>query len=194
MQATLGPSPAGASDDDGKAAGAPADLATLFEAHAAWAGRTLRCLGVPESELADAIQEVFLVVHRRLDTFEGRSSHRTWIYAICLRVALAHRRRGARRREHEREGAAAVAEAQAATTPHDEVERLRALALALEILDGLDDPKRAVFVLYEVEQVAMPEIARMVGCPVQTAYTRLYAARAEVKRALARMRARGRTT
>lgn len=190
MQATLGPKlPRSGAEEPGQ--GPAVDLGSLFEAHAPWVGRTLRCLGVGERELQDAIQEVFLVVHRRLGEFEGRSSHKTWIYAIALRVALAHRRSGARRREHtldpERD------QLPTSTTPHDEVERLRAVTLALEILDGLDEPKRAVFVLFEVEQVPMAEIATILGCPLQTGYTRLYAARAEVKRALARMRARGRT-
>lgn len=166
------------------------DLAALFDAQAAYVGRTLRCLGVRDHELSDALQEVFLVVHRRLAELEKPSALRSWLYAICLRKAMTLRRRAARRREDavadppEPEGPRA--------TPHDALERTRALAVALEILDELDDHKRAVFVLYEVEQLPMSEVADTVGCPLQTAYARLYAARKEIGRTLARLEARGR--
>ena len=165
------------------------DLAEVFDAHAAYVGRALTCLGVRERELADAIQEVFLVVHRRLGELREPAALRSWLYAICLRKAMAFRRRAARRREDAREEPPEVLDE---STPHDELERTRALAVAFEILDELDDDKRAVFVLYEVEQMPMSEVAETVGCPLQTAYSRLYAARREVARRLTRMRARGR--
>jgi RNA polymerase sigma-70 factor (ECF subfamily) len=163
----------------------------IFDAHAEFVGRALRCLGVSERDLADACQEVFLVAHARLAEFEGRSSIRTWLYAICVRRALTYKRTVARRRED------AVAEppepalaATSASTPEGDVERARAVGMALEILDALDEEKRAVFALYEVEQLSMPEIAEVVGCPLQTAYSRLYAARREVARELVKRRAR----
>jgi len=161
----------------------------IFDAHAEFVGRALRCLGVNERDLADACQEVFLVAHARLAEFEGRASIRTWLYAICVRRALTHRRGVARRRED------AVAEppepavlVTSASTPEREVERARAVGMALEILDSLDEEKRAVFVLYEVEQLSMPEIAAAVACPLQTAYSRLYAARRDVARELVKRR------
>jgi len=172
-----------------EAAAAP-DLARVFDEHAAYVGRTLRCLGVHERELSDAIQEVFLVVHRRLGELERPAALRSWLYAICLRKAMKLRRKAARRREH------AVAEPPEPDgprrTPHDELERTRALAMAIEILDDLDDDKRAVFVLDEMEQMPMSEVAEAVGCPMQTAYSRLYAARREIARVLKRLKARGR--
>lgn len=165
------------------------DLAAVFDAHAPFVGRTLRCLGVHEREVPDAMQEVFLVVHRRLPELARPSALRSWLYAICLRKAMTLRRRAARRREQaldpieETEGSA--------PTPHDALETTRALATALEILDDLDDDKRAVFVLYEVEQMPMSEVALAVGCPLQTAYSRLYAARREIGRMLKRRAAKG---
>ena len=63
------------------------DLETVYDEHASFVWRTLRLLGVPPAGLEDAVQEVFLVVHRRLAGFEGRSSIRTWLYAIARRVA-----------------------------------------------------------------------------------------------------------
>jgi RNA polymerase sigma-70 factor (ECF subfamily) len=167
----------------------PLDLAAVFDAHATFVGRTLRCLGVHDREVPDAMQEVFLVVHRRLPELRKPSALRSWLYAICLRKAMALRRKAARRRE---ESMAEPPEPRGErSTPHDDLEKARALAAALEMLDGLDDDKRAVFVLYEVEQLPMSEVADAVGCPLQTAYSRLYAARRDIKRTLARLRARG---
>jgi RNA polymerase sigma-70 factor (ECF subfamily) len=165
------------------------DLEEVFDAHAAYVGRALTCLGVRDRELADAIQEVFLVVHRRIGELRDPSAMRAWLYAICVRKAMTFRRRAARRRE---DSVAEPPELRDESTPHDELERTRALAVALEILDELEDDKRAVFVLYEVEQMPMSEVAEAVGCPLQTAYSRLYAARKEVAKRLTRLRARGR--
>ena len=164
------------------------ELAEVFDAHAAFVGRTLRCLGVREREVADAIQEVFLVVHRRLPELRKPSALRSWLYAICVRKAMSLRRRAARRREH---SVSEIPETPDDRTPHTELVRTRALAVAVEILGDLDDDKRAVFVLYEVEQLPMSEVAAAIGVPLQTAYSRLYAARREITRTLKRMKARG---
>jgi RNA polymerase sigma-70 factor (ECF subfamily) len=67
----------------------------------------------------------------------------------------------------------------------------QSLAQLDRILDQLDDAKRAVFVLYEIEQLTMAEVAAAMGCPLQTAYSRLHAARAEVRAAVARLRLEG---
>lgn len=166
-------------------------VAELFDAHAASVGRTLRCLGVPEREVGDALQEVFVVVHRRLGEFAGRAKLTTWLHAICLRIALEHRRRGARNRE---DTVAEVPDASGTdgATPEAELEKRRALALALEVLEELHPEKRTIFVLYCVEQLPMSEVAEIAGCPLQTAYSRLAAARSEIQRVLRRMRAQGR--
>jgi RNA polymerase sigma-70 factor (ECF subfamily) len=162
------------------------DVAEVFDAHGAFVSRALRCLGVADRDLADACQEVFIVVARKLAEFEGRAALRTWLYAICVRQAMRVRRTTARRRED------AVAEPPAphgsTSTQEDEVEQRRRLAAALRILDRLDDAKRTVFVLYEVEQLPMSEVAEVVGCPLQTAYSRLYAARRQIAQHLARPR------
>lgn len=165
------------------------ELAEVFDDYALYVGRTLRCLGVHEREVPDAIQEVFLVVHRRLPELRKPSALRSWLYAICLRRAMALRRSAARRREH---SVAEPPEEPSGATPHDDLVRTRALATAIEILDDLEDDKRAVFVLYEVEQLPMSEVAEAVGVPLQTAYSRLYAARREIARTLKRLRANGR--
>lgn len=166
-------------------------LADVFDAHAAYVGRTLRCLGVRDHELSDVIQEVFLVVHGRLAELSDLGRVRAWLYAICVRKALSARRDAARRSKREVKDDARVASAHDATSPHDELERTRRLARALAILEELDEDKRVVFVLYEVEQLPMSEVAEIVGCPLQTAYSRLYAAKKEIAATLRRLRARG---
>lgn len=163
----------------GTAAGA------AFDAHARYVLRTLRCLGVPERELDDARQDVFEVVTRRIGEVAGSATLRAWIYGICLRKALSRRRSAARRREE-------LGGDDARTVEPDQETRLarnEALARALTILESLTDEKRAVFVLYEVEQLTMAEVADVLGCPLQTAYARLYAARREVAATLERARA-----
>jgi RNA polymerase sigma-70 factor, ECF subfamily len=128
------------------------------------------------------------VVHRKLGTFHGGSTLQTWLYGICLRVASEHRRRPHRRREQVVE---AVPDEGVDPSQEDEVERRRALAVLDEALDQLDDDKRAVFVLFELEQMPMVEVAAAAGCPLQTAYSRLHAARKIVEASLDRARKGG---
>lgn len=155
-------------------------FADVFREHAPFVWRVLRRLGVREAEVEDVCQEVFVVVHRKLPEFEGRSALRTWIYGICVRTASDYRRRAHVRREHptdrppERAGSAPQMR---------EIERRQAKAMLDEALDRLDADKRAVFVLFEIEQLEMSEIAEAVGCPLKTAYSRLYAARKHVQEA-----------
>ncbi len=160
-------------------------MASELEAHGAWVLRTLRCLGVPEREVEDARQDVLEVALRRgADVVNLRG----WMYGICVRKALARRRDAARRREEPEALDARASELE----PDQALARAQALTRALAILDAIDDDKRAVLVLYEVEQLTMAEVAAVVGCPLQTAYARLYAARREVEAVLRRERARGR--
>lgn len=157
-------------------------FADLFREHAPHAGRALRNLGVSEPDVPDALQETFLVVHRKLSEFRGDSSVRTWIYGICLRVAAAHRRRPHRRREV---GLDEADDRATDRTPHDDAEQRQALTRLDEVLDGLDDDKRAAFVLYEIEELTLAEIAEAVGAPLPTVYSRLKAARKAVEEAFA---------
>ncbi len=161
------------------------DTASVFREHAAYAWRVLRRLGVPESDVEDVCQEVFMVVHRRLPEFEGRSALRTWVYGICVRTASDHRKRAHRRHELVTE---APPERAAKEDPHQDLATREARTILDAILAELDEEKRAVFVLYEIESLPMNEVAEAVGCPLQTAYSRLHAARALVTAAAARRR------
>ncbi len=168
--------------------GARPVFAEVYREHAGFVWRVLRRLGVHPADVEDACQDVFVVVHRKLPGFEARSSLRTWLYGIALRCAADHRRRG---RRHPPAPTAVVEEAVAASQPEAIAER-QARAELDEILDQLDDDKRAVFVLYELEELTMAEVAATVGCPLQTAYSRLYAARTSFEAAVKRRRERER--
>jgi RNA polymerase sigma-70 factor (ECF subfamily) len=166
---------------------APLDVATAFREHGAYAHRILQRLGVHPADVDDAFQEVFVVVHRKLGNLEQRSSLRAWIYGICIRVSARYRRI----RQSSREVAAEeAAEPVDPTTPAEHLTAKQALSVLSAILDQLDEDKRAVFVLYELEELEMHEVAESLDCPIQTAYSRLRAAREAVDEAVRRYRAR----
>jgi RNA polymerase sigma-70 factor (ECF subfamily) len=149
-------------------------LRTVFDEHARYVIRTLRHLGVKEADVEDVAQEVFVTVHRKLPEFEGRSKLRTWLYAICLRVASDHRRRAYVVRERVTENPPVDLGERTGTEPDASHE---SRAFVQQLLEGLDEDKRVVLVLYEIEGLTMREVAEVIGCPLQTAYSRLHAAR-----------------
>jgi RNA polymerase sigma-70 factor (ECF subfamily) len=164
--------------------------AEVFRQNGGFAWRVLRRLGVRDEDVDDALQEVFVTVHRKLPAFEGRSSVRTWLYGICVRVALEYRRRWRARRESPPELAIELA-IDPGQEEHVAVGQARVLLDRL--LDQLDDAKRAVFVLYEIEELPMAEVAMAIECPLQTAYSRLHAARHEIEAGVDRIRQEGRS-
>ncbi len=140
----------------------------------------------------DVVQEIFLVVHRRLGEFEGRSSPRTWLFGITLRVVRDHRRTYQRK---EAPLAGSVPEDLDALlapgrSPDDAAQVAEATRVLHALLDALDDEKRAIFVMADLEELPVPEIAEALGVNVNTAYSRLRVARREFEQALARYRAR----
>jgi RNA polymerase sigma-70 factor (ECF subfamily) len=165
------------------------DVAQLYRDHAAFVWTSLQRLGIRGPDLEDALQEVFVVVHKRIASFDSRSKVTTWLFGICLRVASAHRRRGFRRNETsvadppEREGAIA-------DTPEEDLSVRESRRRLEALLDELDLEKRAVFVMFELEEMSCDEIAQVFGVPIGTVYSRLHAARQDFQKALARMHAR----
>jgi RNA polymerase sigma-70 factor (ECF subfamily) len=145
--------------------------------------RGLRRLGVPESSVDDALQDVFLVVHRRRADFQGRSSVKTWIYGIVLRVAHDHRRARKRRGE-----AVPLEETlpDGRPGPQEAASHSEALRLLEELLAPMDEEKRDVLVLADMEGLTAPEIALVAGVPINTVYSRLRAARRFLDEAVAR--------
>lgn len=159
---------------DRRARVAEASFATLFADHAPYVLRVMRHLGVAERDLQDQCQEVFVAVFRGLSGFAGRSALRTWIYGICVRVASNHRRRAHVRRERP---VSELPEQVAPAVQDEALEARRGHPALRRWLDELAPEQRDVFVLYELEELSMKEVAEACGCPLQTAYSRLHAAR-----------------
>lgn len=158
------------------------DFEHLYVTHVDFVWRSVRGLGVPDRNVDDAVQDVFIVVHRQLARFAGSSSIRSWLFGIARRVASDHRRwarrkdRGEELRENDVVAGAPQVEAVASA------EALRTLHA---ILDRLDDDKREVFVLLEIERMTAPEAADVLGINVNTVYSRLRAARQAFNAAVA---------
>jgi RNA polymerase sigma-70 factor (ECF subfamily) len=144
----------------------------IYEAHIGYVHRCLTRLGVRPDLVEDASHDVFVVVHQKLAGFDGNVPLTTWLYAIALRVARRYRERQAK--AHAQQSAEVVS---ATASPEADAHARGALELAQRALDTLDDVKREVFVLADVEQLSAPEIAEITGAPLPTVYTRLRAAR-----------------
>ncbi len=144
---------------------------------------TLQRLGVRRADCSDVVQNVLLVVHRKLHTYDGRAPLRAWLYGICVKEASTHRRRAWVRREQPASPEAMAAAPLAA--PGEDPERslsAREQEARLEaMLDELDADKRAVLVMYEIEDFSCEEIASLHGIPLGTVHSRLHAARRRLR-------------
>ena len=146
----------------------------IFEAHFSYVWRTLARLGIAEADREDLASEVFFQVHRRLSTVDFDRPLRPWIFAFAFRVASSHRRLARHRFELIGDLPDTPDSARCA---HQALEQREAQAVVDRALEGLDLEQRAVFVLYEIDGCAMPEIATALGIPLNTAYSRLRLAR-----------------
>lgn len=157
-------------------------FAALYSSELPFVWTVLRRLGVPEAHVEDAAHDVFVVVHRQLDDFEGRSSERTWLYSIARRIAWRHRR-SQRRRDRRHAALAALASARVEPEQDEAVRRREATVLLNAFLESLDRPKREAFVLGELERLPRTSLGHALGVSPGTAYTRLRAARADFAQA-----------
>jgi RNA polymerase sigma-70 factor (ECF subfamily) len=181
-----------AARDHAHGAALPPSFQETYARHFDDVWRMVGHLGVPEADREDVVQDVFLIVLRRLATFEGRSSLRTWLYGITLRVVRDRRRSGRRMARHHEPCDADVATVVdvGRATPLESAAKNQAVALLAQLLDALDHDRRDVFIMVELEQMTVPEAAELLGDNVNTVYTRLRLARSDFERALDRHRAR----
>lgn len=149
----------------------------IFEANARFVWRSLLSLGVSENDVPDASQQVFVTLSSKLGQLAADCSVRTFAYGICLRVAADFRNRAHLRRE---QLCAVLPEPPAAASQEGLLSQREALRRLRQALDQIEPVQRDVFVLYEIEELPMAEVAQAVGCPLQTAYSRLHAARRAV--------------
>lgn len=164
-------------------------FASLFEAHAVFIARALRRLGIPDRDVDDGLQEVFLIARSKLDAIEP-GKERAFLLGVARRRASTLRRsldRAARRDEQPLEWVESIED------PPDSVrrtEQAHARAMLDEVLDALPLDLRTVFVLHELEEMDIPEIAALLGIPVGTGASRLRRAREKFEVEAERMRAR----
>jgi RNA polymerase sigma-70 factor, ECF subfamily len=159
----------------------------IYRTHFDFVWRTARRLGVEPQQIDDVVQEVFITVHRRLDTFEGRSEVRTWLFGITRRVVSGHRRTRRRKPPFE----ATHGEVPEAEPSHGEaaLAQKQGAQLLYALLDQLDEEKREAFVLSELEELSGPDIAQMLGLSLSCVYARIRSARQAFDQALRRYHA-----
>jgi RNA polymerase sigma-70 factor (ECF subfamily) len=162
-------------------------FAAVYQQYFTFVWSSVRRLGVRPVATDDVVQEVFIVIHSRLHTLEHPESLRSWIYGVVRRTVSTHRRA---QRTRDALGVRLAVEAESLhtqqRTPLDYSEQTNALSLLTAVLAELDDAKREVFELVELEELSVPEVAEMLDIPLNTAYSRLRAARHAFEAALQR--------
>ena len=156
---------------------------SIFDANAGYVAASLGRLGIAPGDRDDLVSEIFVRVHRELGTYDADRPLRPWLFAFAARVASEHRRLARHRREvlGDVTDVPSTAPAPDRVLEHDDAKRL-----VNEALEALDLEKRAVFVLHDLDETPVPEIARALGIAEGTAYSRLRAARAEFTAAVRR--------
>jgi RNA polymerase sigma-70 factor (ECF subfamily) len=162
------------------------DLAEVFRKDYRFVWRIVVCMGVPPPGVDDAVQEVFMVAHRRRADYDARACVRSWLFGIARNVARNHVRRARKDRARLPE----VASSRPRDVPEEHMARVEAVELVERFLAGLDTRQRDVFVLAHIQGMTAPEIAAMLGVKLNTVYSRLRLARRRFERAIARHHAR----
>jgi RNA polymerase sigma-70 factor (ECF subfamily) len=151
---------------------------------------TVRRFGVAPESIDDVVQDIFIVIHAKLDTLEKPEALRSWIYGVIRRSVSMHRR--AKRTRADLGVVAGVGSEVVShgPTPLEQTETNAELSLVASLMTELDEPKREVFALVELQELSVPEAAALLEIPLNTAYSRLRAARQAFEAALARHEAR----
>ncbi len=176
------PARAGAADEPGLS------VTQVHERHGEFVWRTLHRMGVRAPHVEDVYQEVFIVVHRRLGSFAGKSALTTWLYEICFRVAAGYRKKAHFRREElVPDWSLMDALSSDLPSPERQLATARQAELLERILDTLPLEYRVVFVMFEVEGLSCEQISAGLGTPLGTVHSRLSRARKRFARALSRL-------
>ena len=192
LQLLSGSEPATAEASRVRVVSAPSSFEAVYDEQVDFVWRNAKRLGVGDDSLDDIVQQVFLVVHRRLAEAPPEVPMRAWVFGILSHVVRDYRRGVRRKSPHLAQGPidpATIAEAPG-SGPFDTQARSEALGVVIELLAELSDDKREIFVLSELEQLTAQEIADLVGLNVNTVYSRLRAARQDFERAAERARTR----
>jgi RNA polymerase sigma-70 factor, ECF subfamily len=162
------------------------EFKALYEEHFAFVWRNLQRFGVRKPELDDAVQDVFIVVHRKLSDFQPKASIRAWIFGIVASVARTHRRTRARKEVTSAAPVDRMGDVKS-QDPEALLQCSQAKRTLEAILDSMRSDEREVFIWVELEQMRGPEIAEALGISVNTVYSRLRAARRDFQQGLARL-------
>jgi RNA polymerase sigma-70 factor (ECF subfamily) len=170
---------------------AEATFESVYSTHVEFVWRSALRLGVDGAAADDVVQQVFLLVYQRLDGFEWRSTLKTWLFAILLRVVRGHRRILRRKSPHLAHDSVDLdLVADGAANPHEALSRAEASRTIDSLLDSLERDKRVVFVMAELEEMTAAEISLATGLEPSAVYSRLRAARTDFERAAAALRRR----
>jgi RNA polymerase sigma-70 factor (ECF subfamily) len=165
--------------------GVGSDFRAVFEREFAYVWESLRRLGVREADLQDQAQEVFVVVHSIFSTFDATRAIRPWLFGIAWRTASRYRSSARLRREVTVDDLDPVDERADVDAGLEGADAQRLFARALR---AVDDDRRPVFIMMEVDGFSAKEAAEVLGIPANTVYSRLRLAREEFARAALRLR------
>jgi RNA polymerase sigma-70 factor (ECF subfamily) len=164
----------------------------VYRDHVQAVARWVARLAGPGADAEDLTQEVFLVVDRRLHEFRGDSAVATWLFRIAANVAANDRRKRARRPWWSPARLVADRAAPApGETPLDRLERRERQALFYDALDRLREEHRRALVLFELEQLPVCDIARLLGRREGNVRVLLHRARAAFLKQVVRELKRG---
>ena len=163
------------------------EFRSIFNAEVAYVWNALRRFGVRAEDVEDVAHNVWVIVHRKLGELDRSRPIRPWLLAISFRAAAADRRLAHKRHEvPESDDDREIASE--ALAPDEELAAKRAHRLVFSALDALDLDRRAVFVMHEMDERPMKEIAEALDIPLNTGYSRLRLAREEFDAAIKRLR------
>ena len=195
--APTGPSPASGreiSGDDTAKSTQPPKFRAVYDQYFDFVWTCTRRFGVPLEAIDDVVQEVFIVVHSRLETLERPASLRSWLYSVVRRtVSTYHRSRQTRTARESSDLPFDESADILQPSPLDLAVLKDKMELLWRVLGQLDSAKREVLILAELEEMTAPEIAEAVGIPLNTAYSRLRLARAEFNEVFSRYAAQRKT-
>lgn len=165
-----------------------ASFEQVYESSFDFVYRNARRLGVPASAADDVVQEVFMVLHRRLGEYDGRASLRGWVYGILANTVRGYRRSFRRKEmplvnvEHDED----LGPASSRAGPEQRAQQREDMLLLLRLLDELPDQQRELIVLADLEELKIPEICACLGGNSNTVYSRLRVAREALRGKLLR--------
>ncbi len=164
----------------------PLDFRSIYERWFGEVSRWIRAMGGPEADREDLVQDVFLVVHRRLPDFDGQNVA-GWLYQIAR-----HRVRDFRRLlwvKHLLFGSVPLSDSlpKGGASPAESLETSEKRRTLERLLAKLNESERAALVLFEIDGYSGEEIAQIQGVPLNTVWARIHKARKKLQAALAKI-------